>query len=203
MKGFIIGLIVLLGLGAIVFFTYVSKNDHEVTLREGIVAQDRVCRNHFDNMFKVIAQTAQVPSEFMEQSKEAFKEIYQPLIEGRYQDKEGGQQSVMMKWVTESNPQFDMASAVILYSKLQVVVEAQRNEYTTQQDKTIDLLRSHKTFCSTFFNKNLFGMGSREILVCEGESKPNDPFCVRLIDSQVTANVYKTGEDNDIDLFKN
>ena len=203
MKGFIISLVALVVLGGMLFFTYVSKNDHEVTLREGIVAQDRVCRNHFDNMFKVIAQTAQVPQEFMEQSKKAFKEIYQPLIEGRYQDKEGGQQSVMMKWVTESNPQFDMASAVILYSKLQVVVEAQRNEYTTQQDKTIDLLRSHKTFCSTFWNKNLFGMGGREILVCVGESRPNDPFCVRLIDSQVTANVYKTGEDNNIDLFNN
>lgn len=201
MKGLVIGLVTLVVIGLIFAFTYISKNDHEVQLRVAVEAQNKECRNHFDNMFKVIAQTAQVPTQYMEKSKEAFKEIYQPLIEGRYQDKDGNQKDVLMNWVVESNPQFDMASAATLYAKIQEVVEIQRNQFTKQQSKLIDLHRSHTVFCSTFWNKNIFGMGSRLIPVCEGESSPGDSFCVRLIDSGKTGEVYRTGQDNDIDLF--
>ena len=192
---------VLVVLGGILFFTWIGKNDQEVRMRESVIAQNEVGEANFDKMFKVISQTAQVPKEFMNQSKEAFKEIYQPLIEGRYQDKQGNQQEVLMKWVQESNPQFDMASAAPLYAKIQTVVEVQRNEFFTQQKKLIDMHRQHTVFCSTFLNKNLFFMGDRLIPMCEGVKEDGDPFCVQIIKSINTDNVYKTGQENDIELF--
>lgn len=201
MKALLASVSVLVVLGAILFFTWVGKNDHEVTSREAVIAQSRVCEANFDKSHKVIAQTAQVPKEFMEQSKQAFKEIYQPLIEGRYQDGDGTQQQVLMKWVQESNPQFDMASASTLYAKIQTVVEVQRNEFFTQQKKLIDMHRQHTVFCSTFLNKNLFFMGDRIIPMCEGVKEEGDPFCLQVITSMTTDNVYKTGQENDIELF--
>lgn len=201
MKGFIVGLVAVVLLGVVYFFSYASKDTQEVKLRETVVAQNRVCRNHFDNMFKVISQTAQVPSEFMEQSKQAFKEIYQPLIEGRYQNSEGDQQNVMMKWVQESNPQFDMTASAKLYERLQVVIEAQRNEFTKQQDLLIDKHRQHRVFCNIFWNRNLFGMSDRVIPFCKDLPNPDVVDCIQLIDSKNTEQVYQTGEDNNTKLF--
>lgn len=201
MKGLIIGLVSMVAIAGLFFFTWVSKNDQEVKLRQTIVAQQETCEANFDKMFKVIAQTAQVPAEFMEQSKQAFKEIYQPLIEGRYQDKDGNQKQVLMNWVQESNPQFDMAASADLYKKIQTVVEVQRNEFFTQQKKLIDLHRQHTTMVSTFINKNLFMLGDRVIQTCEGETNPGDEFCVRIVKSFNTDQVYSTGQENDISLF--
>ena len=200
MKGLIAGIVGVVVIALIFLFSYASKDTQEVKLRNQVIAQNDVCRNHFDNMFKVIAQTAQVPSEFMEQSKEAFKEIYQPLIEGRYRDSEGEQRDVLMNWVHESNPQFDMAASARLYERLQVVVESQRNEFTRQQDMLIDMHRQHKVFCTTFWNRTIFGMDDRLIPTCDESSNPTDD-CIRLIDSQKTEEVYNTGQDNDIELF--
>jgi len=199
MKSFIAVLSVLVVFGAIYFFSWVGKNDYEIELRNQIEAQDEVCQANFDKMFKVIAQTAQVPSEFMEQSKEAFKEIYQPLIEGRYQDKDGNQKKVLMNWVQESNPQFDMNAASKLYEKIQTVVEVNRNEFFNQQRKLIDFHREHTVFCQTFMNANLFFMSDREIPKCNGDR--GEEFCLQIIKSVNTDNVYKKGQENDINLF--
>lgn len=200
MKGFIAGIIGLVLISAIYLFSYASKDSHEVELRNQVIAQNDVCRNHFGNMFNMISEVAQVPKEFMEQSKEAFKEIYQPLIEGRYRDSNGEQRDVLMNWVQESNPQFDMAASVTLYERLQVVVESQRNEFTRQQDLLIDMNRQHKVFCSTFWNRTLFNMGDRLIPDCDQSSSSTED-CIRLIDAKKTEEVYRTGIDDGIDLF--
>jgi len=205
MKGkSIVGLFVFITIilvGAVSFFTYVGKNDKEISMREQIVSQQEVSKANFDNMFKTIAQVASVPTEFMNQSKQAFKEIYQPLIEGRYQDKSGNQQQVLMKWVQESNPQFDMGAAKDLYAKIQQVVEIKRNEFFNEQKKLIAYHQSHTTFCKTFFNAKLFGMGEREIPKCDYSLEPNDVFCVQIITSGTTKETFRTGEENDVSLF--
>jgi hypothetical protein len=201
MKTFIISTVTIAILGIMVFFSWIGKNDREIELREQLTAQDEVCQANFDKMFKVIAQTAQVPSEYMSQSKDAFKEIYRPLIEGRYQNKDGEQQQVLMKWVQESNPAFDMGSAAPLYAKIQTVVEAQRNEFFNQQKKLIDIHRQHTVFCSTFLNANLFFMKDRIIPKCVGEREEGGEYCIQIIKSANTDNTYKTGQENDISLF--
>lgn len=199
----IISVFVLIGI--IYGSMWVSKNDYEIGLREQIVAKQEATKTNYDKTFKTIAQVAQVPEQFMEKSKEAFKEIYQPLIEGRYQDNEGNQQDVLMKWVQESNPQFDMAAAAPLYAKIQTVIEVQRNEFNNIQVQLIDMHRQHKTFCSTFMNNTVFFMGDRMIPKCDnveiGAEVNKEDFCVQIITSTNTKETFKTGEENDIDLF--
>ena len=199
MKTLIISFVSLFTLLILYFFTWLSKNDYEIEQRENIKAKQEVCAANFDKMFKTIAQVAKVPTEFMEQSKEAFKEIYEPLISGRYQNSDGDQQQVLMKWVQESNPQFDMASAAKMYEKIQTVVEVQRNEFFNHQQALIDIHRQHTTFCSTFMNANLFFMKERIIPMC-GEDDTKG-LCVQIIKSAVTDEVYRTGQENDIELF--
>lgn len=201
MKTFIWALAAVAILATFTFFSYVSKNDKEVTMREQIVTQQSVCGANFDKMFKTISGIAQVSTQYMTQSKEAFKEIYTPLIEGRYQDKNGNQEQVLMKWIQESNPQFDMAAAKDLYIKVQQAVETCRNEFFNEQKKLLAYHQAHSTFCKTFINANLFGMKSKSIPLCSGVVEEGDDFCVQIITSRNTKDAYRTGEENDISIY--
>ena len=77
---------------------YIGMSIHyktlEVRARTAFNAQQKGCESFYDEMWKTIAQKAQVP----EAAKNAFKEIYTPLIEGRYGNEKGGS---LMKWIQE------------------------------------------------------------------------------------------------------
>lgn len=176
---------------------WVVKNDTEITLRKNIETKQEESKAHFDKMFKVISQIAEIPTEHMNQSKQAFKEIYEPLIEGRYKD-EG---EVMMRWIQESNPAFDISSSASLFKNLQIVVEAQREGFFNTQRSLLDIHREHETFCSTFMNKNLFGMGNRTIPKCS-DSIDSSIFCVMIITSDYTDSIFQSGKEDNINLYK-
>ncbi len=204
MKGLIATGLLVAVLAGVFFFSWMGKNDHEVVLKQGVVSQQDVCTAKFDEMFKSIKQTAQVPDKFIERSEEAFKKIYTPLIEGRYQNNDGEQQAVMMKWVQESNPDFDLNAFSGMYEKIQQIIEIKRTEFFTEQKKLISRHQEHTIFVSTFMNKNLFMLGEREIGYCSGNVDKTDPdyvFCLQIITSANTDNAYKTGQENDISVF--
>lgn len=186
MKGFIISGIVAVVIGLIVFGMNISYNNTEIELRERVIAQQEVCKANYDKMFKVISQVAQVPEQFMEKSKEAFKEIYPSLMEGRYGNDRGG---AIMSWIQESNPNFDMSASAKLYENLQIAVEANREEYFVQQQKLIDMNREHTTYVEKVGPRQWF-LNNTDILE------------INVITSTITEKVYATGKDDDIDLFK-
>jgi len=184
MKGFIVGLIAVLAIGGFWFFSYVSVNDTEVTIRTKFDAQTDVNKNVYDNMFKKIAQAAQITKGNMESSKEAFKEIYI----GMMKERKSGNNGSLMEWVQENHPQFDMAATSRLYEKLMDIMEASRNEFTNEQNKLADIKRAHTLHCGTFMNKNLFFMADRDTLKAE------------YVRSTITEQVFETGKDDDIKL---
>jgi hypothetical protein len=134
-------------------------------------------------MFKVIAQVSQVADKKMEVSKNAFKEIYPALIEGRYSKGDG----TLMKWITESNPQFDLKSATALYDKLAIAIEANRQEFFIEQEKLIDYNREHRTFLQKWPNYWFVSL--------------SDTIHIQVVTSAKTKDVFKTGEENDIEVF--
>ncbi len=168
-----------------IFLGYVSASDTEMILKEKTIAQNKVCEANFDKMFKTIAQVAQVPDQFIEKSKQAFIDIYPQLIKGRYDNSRGGS---LMSWVTESNPQFDIASATSMYSNIQKAIEVNRQEFFAEQRRLIEFKRAHTTFINKFINKNLYRLGSRD-------------FDIVVITSETTEQVYKSGQENNIELF--
>jgi hypothetical protein len=161
----------------------VSYTNDNNTLKEGITAQQNVCKTYFDKMFKDIAQIAQVAEQKMDKSREAFKEIYPALIEGRYSKGDGA----LMKWITESNPQFDLNAAGSLYDKLAVVIESNREGFFVEQQKLIDKNREQHLLV-----KNWPGNWFLE---------SNDTLAIKLITSANTEKVFSTGQENEIDIF--
>lgn len=183
---FIIGLIVVIFITAVILIMNVSVDNAEVRKRNLTEAQQKSCEANFDKMFKVISQVAQIPERFIEQSKDAFKEIYPDLISGRYANERGG---ALMSWITEHNPNFDMAAVGKMYEKLQVVIEANRQEFFNEQQKLISYRNQHKNLIETwpgtwFINK-----------------EKRVPVEITVITSAVTEDVYRTGKEDDIDLF--
>lgn len=171
-------------MGLVIGMMYFTITNTEIKMRETTIAQQEVGKANFDKMFKVISQTAQVPQKFMKDAKDAFKEIYQPLMESRYSGERGG---ALMSWVQENNPNFDLSGAADMYKQLQRVIEANRQEFFIEQKKLIDLKRNHSSYIKVFPNR-LFLSDVSEIEI-------------KIITSDKTEKVFDTGKEDDIDLF--
>ena len=183
-KGYLI-LIIAVVVGVIGAVIYYSTSNKEVELRNLVTGQQNTCKANYDKMFKVIAQVAQVAEQNMKVSKEAFKEIYPELMEGRYSNERGG---ALMSWVAENNPQFDINATSELYKNLQKAIEANRAAYFMEQKKLISYHKQHKDVLMKF-------PGS---LLLSGR----DTMGIIVVTSAVTKQVYSTGEENDINLFE-
>ncbi len=175
-KSIIIGLSVLT-FGIIIALIGVTASNKEIKLRSQITAQKQVCEAFYDKMWKVIAQKAQVA----EQYKGAFKEIYPQLIEGRYGNEKGGS---LMKWITESNPTFDIS----LYKDLMLSIEAERAGFFMEQKSLVDLNNEHRIIRQTFPASMFIG------------SRPD--IEITIVSSDATKKVMESGKENDIDIFK-
>ena len=174
----IIGIIILLIVcmfGISVAGMYFSYNNEEVSLRKQIDAQKGKVENHFDQMWKIISQKAQIT----EQYKEAFKEIYPELISGRYDKGDG----TLMKWIQEANPEFDTS----LYKDLMQTVEVQRIAFSKTQDKMLDLIREHSVLIETYPAKWFV--------------TNTTPIEYTIISSSKSKMTMETGIDDDVTLF--
>lgn len=166
-------------LAAMVFFTVVNTRDKEIKLRNQVSALQETNKTHFDKMWKILKTQAGV----LDKYKDDFKEIWVPLIEGRYT--QGG--GKMMQWVQERNPNFDSG----MYKTLMVSIEAQRESFFQAQKKILDVKREHDDLRKATI--------SGWILSRFGD---NSEIVVQIITSGNTKEAFTTGEENDVDLFK-
>jgi hypothetical protein len=167
----IIVLAVLIGIYALMNITYKNR---EVRLSNLLESQVLVIEANYDKMWKILKQQAQVTDKY----KDSFKDVYVGIMEGRYS--EGG--GTLMKWIQESNPQFDSS----LYKTLMTSIESNRTDFFNEQKKLISMSNQHKdllqVFPGSFF---LAGIENIEITI---------------ISSSKTKEVMKTGID-DVSLF--
>ena len=176
-KIILITLLVIFGCGVFgVVTSYFSYNNKEVSLRAQAEAQRGKVEGVHDKMWKIIQQKAQVTDEY----KDAFAEIYPNIIAGRYQGEGDGS---LMKWVTESNPNFDTS----LYADLMQSIEVYRNEFANAQVKMLDIIREHKVLVTTYPGKWFISN------VSEIE--------YTIVSSTKSKAVMETGLDDDIKLF--
>lgn len=151
-----------------------SYNNQEVRLRNLAEAQRGNIENVYDRMWKILQQKAQVTDQY----KEAFREIYPELIAGRYSQGDGS----LMKWIQESNPQFDAS----LYKDLMNSIEVERTYFSNEQKKMLDIIREHTNLLHTVPAKWFVG-GKQEI-------------AYTVISSTRAKSVMQGGTD-DINLF--
>jgi hypothetical protein len=136
----------------------------------------------FDNMWKTIKQVAQVP----DQHKNAFKDVMTSYASAR-SDGKGGEGNTFLSVMQEAVP--DFTGSAELFAKIQTVVEAKREGWTTRQKELRDLKREHDTLLRTFpgvFYNGFVGHEELEAVV---------------ITSTKTEEVFKSGKDDDVDLF--
>jgi hypothetical protein len=179
-KGTIITAVVLIFLGVFTLIgvtKYFSTQNTEIDLRTTTVAQNKKCEAYFDKMWKILKQKAGVTDQY----KQAFSEIYPKLIEGRYSSGDGS----LMKWITESNPEFDAS----MYKDLMKSIEIERTGYFNEQATLIDMQREHEAFIKKVPNRWFLG----------SEIKPIE---IKIVTSASTKDAYATGEENDVELFE-
>lgn len=155
-----------------------SYHNEEVSLRNAITAKQVDNTNEFDNMWKKIAQVAQVS----EKQKEAFKEIFTSYVSGRGANSSDGQ---MMTWVKENVPTPDLS----IYNEVLNIIVASRNSFTTRQKELLDMKRAHDNLIDQ--------LPSGFFLRIIGRDKIN----VTIVTSSKTDKVFETGKDDDINVF--
>lgn len=137
------------------------------------------CEIVFDNTWKKIQQQAGVADQY----KSGFKDIYVSMMDARYGGDSASGKETLMKWITESNPTFDVS----LYKTLMNTIEGSRNEFTMEQKKLIDIDRELKTMKVTFPANIVLGRKA--------------DLEIKLVTSGKTKEAFATGEENDVDLF--
>lgn len=169
----IIGFVVLLG--GCNGISY--KNDMQ-KLENLAYGQTDMCKLTYKKTADIVSQKAQVATEASGQ----FKDIYVKLMEARY----GHEDQVVFKWIKEQNPNFDMS----MYKDLSRSIESLREEFFTQQKTLRDIKLQHDNL-RTLFPGSIWAavFGIKELKV-------------QLILSAQTNEVYRTGEENNVDVFQ-
>lgn len=164
----------------IIIFSTISLSNREVLLRNQFEQKIDQRTAFFDKMFKIISQKSQITIK----NDSSFRKNVEIVMSGR-KDSEG----LVMKWITETNPNANYSEVSSLYRDLSRTIESQREGFFVEEKMIQDIVRQHKnmirTFPSGFILKNLFGV---------------EEIVYKPITSDITEEVIKTGKDNNIDL---
>ena len=158
---------------------FVSTMNGEVRLRNTIKAKVQDNESEFDNMWKKLAQTAQVP----EQKKNALMDVFNSHAKARSGGQKGGSLAL---WIKESVPTADLK----VYDNLMNIITASRDRWTMRQKELIDLKREHDNIIDVFPGSLVCGILGR------------DKIEITIVSSSRSKKAMETGMDDDIDLFK-
>jgi len=206
MKKLVIALVAvsMLFIGLGVFFYDMGVDNKEIDLRERFKGQIKVCMTSHDAMWKIINQDAEVTTEY----KEAFEKIYPELISGRYANDNG----TFMKWIQEQNPDFKIE----LYDELMKTIKDERTKFKRSQDICIDVSREYASYikkkpANWFIDDEI--LDARELLKSTKEEVADmnlvtetkeayDVLSYKPVTSTKTEDVFKSGKDDEVQLFK-
>jgi hypothetical protein len=173
----------LLGLGLIfiisIIATLVSFSNQEIELRNTFDQKFEERTAFYDKMSKIFNQKSQIAVK----NDSSFRKNIDIIMTGR---KDAPQ--LMMKWITEVNPNANYAEVSALYKDLSRAIEAQREGFFNQEKMLQDIVRQHKNHIQKFPNSiyNIFF--------------DRKPLVYKVIQSSVTEEVIKTGTDNNTKL---
>lgn len=127
-----------------------------------------------------VMEVAQVPDMY----KNDIKEIYTAALSGRYG--ENGS-TAMFQFLKEQNPQIDSS----LYTRIQQIMEAGRNEFRVAQTRLVDQKRSYETNLGYFWKGFwLTRAGYPKIALAD----------YKVITSNYATEAFETGVDEGITL---
>ena len=169
---------VMLMIGVVLLFGVLGMYNTQATLKNTYEMKVKDNQSEFDNMWKKIQQVVQIP----EAQKEAFKEIFVSYAEARTSESSGK----LMTWLQESVPNVNLDS----YNNVMNIVVASRDGWTMRQKELVDYAR--------VYNQNLVTQPKGFILGFFRFERI-DP---QIVTSTRTDEAFRTGKDEDVDLFK-
>jgi hypothetical protein len=165
---------------AMLLVATIGFHNTEVSLRNAFDNKIEANKTDFDNMWKTIAQVAQVPGQY----KADFKDTFESYVKARQGGTTG--EGELLSFLSEAVPQYD---AQALYSKVQTVVEAKRESWTTRQKELIDLKRQHDDLITQVPGNVFAAVLGRQA------------FTLQLVTSEKTDEAFESGRDENVELF--
>jgi hypothetical protein len=175
----ICGGVVMLVMGAILLFWCIGLFNSEARMRNQIVAKQKDNTNEYDNTWKKISQAAQVT----DAQKQALMDIIVGNSKARAGNGNGGQ---LATFVHEAVPNIDTST----FNQLMNIVTSARDGFTMRQKELLDFKREHDNLMDTFPGSLLFSL--------LGKTKID----VTIVTSSRTEDAFKTGKDDDVDVFQ-
>lgn len=158
---------------------FVTYGNQEASLRTGVEASQKANQVVYDRVWKTIKQQSGVTDKY----QESFRSIYKDIMDARNPDGQGK----LVKFVTEANPNFDSS----IFKTLMTSIESNRRDFEREQKTLIDLNREHSIMFRQFpSNLYLSILGRKEIEI-------------QLVTSTKTEEAFKSGKDDDVDMFNN
>jgi hypothetical protein len=165
----------------IIIGNVISVHNQEVEVRNLFTQKMDERKAFYDKLYKVLAQKSQIALK----NDTSFRKNIEIVMAGR-KDAQG----VVMKWITESNPNAQYSEVSALFKDLSRAVEAQREGFFDEEKQIQDIVRTHNNLLQKFpsgFILTTF-MGAK-------------PLVYAPISSSRTDEVFKTGKDDNVDLF--
>lgn len=167
---------VLLAIGVVVYGVGVVNRG--ATLRNEAAVQEKANQAVFDDMWKQIAQIAELNDSY----KEDFRKAWADILKAQNSGERGGQINVI---INRMNPKFDSK----LTGRVMTVVESKRTQFLNHQKKLLDIKLQHDNLRTRF--------PSGFILRTFGDASELD---VKIVTSTRTQDTFESGKDDDISL---
>lgn len=185
MKGFLIALGVFLTLivgGAVVAVTsYIHYANYGNEQENVINASYENNKNILGQYSLKVKEAAKVSDKY----SDALTNLIESALSSRYGE-EGSQ--AMMQWITEQNPNLDPS----VYTKVQQIIEAGRNEFQVAQTTLLDQCRVYKTSLGYLWG----GFWLR----LTGYPKEGLETRCKAITSEYAQDAYRTGIEKGVDF---
>lgn len=158
----------------------ISASNKEVKLRNQFNQKKDERTSFHDKMRKILKGKAEVAV----RNDSSFRKNIEVIMNNR---KDGEQ--ILMKWITESNPNANFSEVSVIYQDVSRAIEAERNGFFVQEKMIQDIKLQHDNLLDEFPGFILFAILGREHL----DYTP--------IASDYTNEVMKTGRDNETSVF--
>ena len=183
MNSKVLKIIAVIGIVFVIGLIFVGKLfgtlNREADLRTRIEATQKRAEVTFDKTWRTTKQVAGVADKYTE----TLKEVVQGTFTGRYGD---GGSKAMFQFLKEANPQIDSS----IFKQVMATVEVYNAEFAAAQKDLIADSQEHNQIMNRPISGTVLSMlGKRKIEI-------------KLVTSTATENAYKTGKNDDVDLFK-
>lgn len=173
----LVGLVAVVG---IVVVSYISAYNTGNRLEQGIKATYTNNQNVLSSYSNKVAEAAQIPA----MQRDDLTQVVTAALDARYGE-EGSQ--AMFQWIQEQNPQIDSS----VYTTLQQIIEAGRNDFERAQTQLIDKKRVYETQLGMFWKGTMLRVaGYPKIDLDE----------YKIVVNSSTQETFRTGIDNAIQI---